>query len=122
MNARTALSAFGVGVATFVGVGTAVSMLLGANSPYGALVGVPAGLLLGVGATIFAYVALGRGVTPRFRRFLIGTAAAGYGALALLFLWNVSADLRAATTVRDVSALVAFVGVATYAALLVRDR
>jgi hypothetical protein len=119
MDARTALAALGVGVATFLGVGAAVTALVDTQT---AFVGIPTGVLLGVGAAAFAYVALGRGVTPRFRRLLIATAATGYAAIAFLLVWNPSPALRAAMSVRDVGVLIALVAVTTYAVLLVHAR
>jgi len=122
MNARTALSALGVGCATFLAVGAAVTLAFDANTPYSALVGVPAGLLFGVGIGIFAYVALGRGVTPRFRRSLLSTAGGGYAAVGVLVLWNLSSTVRAAVSVREVGAVAAAALAVAYVALIVRDR
>ncbi|HMB51259.1 hypothetical protein [Natronoarchaeum rubrum] len=122
MNARTSLSALGVGAATFLAVGAAVTLALDANTTYSSLVGVPAGLLVGVGAGVFAYVALARGVTARFRRSLLSTAGGGYAAVGVLVLWNLSPSVRSAVSVREVGVVAAAALAVAYVALVVRDR
>lgn len=122
MNARTALSALGVGCATFLAVGAAVTLALDANTPYSALVGVPSGLLVGVCLGIFAYVALARGVTARFRRSLLSTAGGGYAAVGVLVAWNLVPSVRAAVSVREVGAVAAAALAVAYVGLVVRDR
>lgn len=122
MNARTALSALGVGCAIFLAVGAAVTLALDANTPYSALVGLPAGLLVGAGAGAFAYVALARGVTAGFRRTLLSTATSGYAVVGVLVLWNLTPTVRSAVSIREVAAVAAAAAVVAYVVLLIRDR
>lgn len=122
MNSRTALVALGVAVAAFLGVGGAVTAALEANTPFSALVGVPSGVLVGLGAAIFSYVALSRGVTPRFRRALVGTAAAGYAGVAALVAWNLSGAVKSAASVGELAVGAVLVGIVTYVALVIVGR
>ncbi|SNZ15990.1 hypothetical protein SAMN06269185_2668 [Natronoarchaeum philippinense] len=122
MNVRTPLVALGDGAAAFLAIGTAVTVALATDTGFSAIVGLPAGLLVGIGTGLFAYVALSRGVTARFRRLLGSMAITGYVVVGLLAAWNLSATVQAAITVQEVGLVAAVTVVVAYLTLLVPER